>query len=105
MAVNEIKVRLEVLPALAETLDIEPTVYENVSGLEEDGTVSVGKLLNRLCAEYPRFGQMVFDVDSQKLRDRVMIFFNGRSLDLADGLDTELGDGDTLTFVPQIVGG
>ncbi|MFC1957440.1 MoaD/ThiS family protein [Chloroflexota bacterium] len=99
------KVRLEVLPSLAETLGIEDTSDEAISELEDDGVRSVRELLNRLCVRYKRFGQMVFDVDTQELTGRVVIFFNGRSLELVNGLETRLSDGDTLTLVPLIEGG
>ena len=99
------KVRLEVLPSLAETLGIEETSEEAISDQENDGVRSVRELLNRLCVRYKRFGQMVFDIDAQELTGRVVIFFNGRSLELVNGLETRLSDGDTLTLVPLIEGG
>ena len=99
------KVRLEVLPALAETLGIDGTSEEVISDQEIEGGNSVRELLNRLGARYQRFGQMVFDINTQKLTDRVAIFFNGRALELVNGLETKLKDGDTLTFVPFIEGG
>ena len=99
------KVRLEVLPSLAETLGIKGTIEEYIPDKEIDGEKSVGNLLNRLCARYPRFGQIVFDTDTQELTGKVIIFFNGRALELVNGLDSKLSDGDTLTFVPLIEGG
>jgi molybdopterin converting factor small subunit len=99
------KVRLEILSSLAETLDIEETIEEVISEQETYGDRSIRGLLNRLSARYRRFGQIVFDVSTQKLTGRVTIFFNGRALELSSGLDTKLIDGDTLTFVPLIEGG
>jgi len=99
------KVRLEVLPSLAETLGIEGTSEEVISDQEIEGDKSVRYLLNRLCARYQRFGQIVFDIDAQKLTGRVVIFLNGRALELVNGLESKLSDGDTLTFVPLIEGG
>ncbi len=99
------KIRLEVLPALAETLGIEATSEEVIADRESDGDSSVRELLNRLGARHQRFGQVVFDIHTQKLTGRVIIFFNGRDLELVDGLETRLSDGDTLTFVPLIEGG
>jgi len=99
------KVRLEILSRLTETLDIEGT-SDTVSleqEIEEGKTVR--DLLNRLATRYQRFGQVVFDVKAQKLTDRVSIFFNGRNLELVNGLKTKISDGDTLTFVPFIEGG
>jgi len=99
------KVRLEVPPVLAETLGLEGTSEEVISDQQIEGDKSVRDLLNRLCARYQRFGQIVFDIDAQELTGRVVIFFNGRTLEPAEGLETKLSDGDTLTFVPVIEGG
>jgi MoaD family protein len=99
------KVRLEVLSWLAEALDIEEK-SDTVSleqEIEEGKTVR--DLLNRLATRYQRFGQMVFDTNAQKLTGRAVIFFNGRTLELVNGLETKLNDGDTLTFIPLIEGG
>ncbi len=99
------KIRLEVLPALAETLGINSTSEEVISDQESEGDSSVRELLKRLGARHQRFGRIVFDIDTQKLTGRVIIFFNGRDLELVNGLETRLSDGDTLTFVPLIEGG
>lgn len=99
------KVRLEYLPFLAETLGVEGIGEEIISGQEVERDTSVRDLLNRLCARYQRFGQIVFDINAQELTGRVVIFFNGRALELVNGLESKLSDGDTLTFVPLIEGG
>jgi molybdopterin converting factor small subunit len=100
------KVRLEVIPSLADTLGIEVTSEEAIPEPETEGDHnSVGELLNRLCSRYQRFGQLVFDIDTQELTGEVIIFLNGRALELVNGLDSKLSDGDTMTLVPLIVGG
>ena len=99
------KVRLEVLPSLAETLGIEETSEEIISDQEIEGNTSVRYLLNQLSVKHQRFGQIVFDINAQELTGRVIIFFNGRALDLVNGLESKLSNGDTLTFVPLIEGG
>ena len=99
------KVRLEFLPSLAETLGMEGISEEVISAQEIEGDKSVRDLLKRLCARYQRFGQVVFDTNAQELTGRVAIFFNGRALELVNGLESKLSDGDTLTFVPLIEGG
>ena len=99
------KVRLEVLSSLAESLGIEGTSEEGVSDQEIGGNRSVRGLLNRLGARHERFGRIVFDISASKLTGRVLIYLNGRALELVNGLETELNDGDTLTFVPLIEGG
>ncbi len=99
------KVRLEILSWLTETLDIEETSSAVSLEQEIEEGKTVKDLLNRLANSYQHFGQVVFDIKAQKLNEGVSIFFNGRNLELENGLATKLGDGDTLTFVPTIVGG
>ena len=99
------KVYLEILPSLAETLGIEEKSEELISAPGNEGDRSVKVLLNRLAVKYRRFDQIVFDVNAQKLTGKVGIFFNGRALELVNGLETKLNDGDTLAFVPLIEGG
>ena len=105
MTTTNRKVYLEVLPSLAETLGIDKTSEVAIPDLEEDGVGSIGDLLNQLCVSFERFGQLVFNVNTQELTGRVVIFINGCSLELANGLDTRLSNGDTLSFVPLIEGG
>ncbi len=98
-------VRVEVLPPLAESLGIEKTSEEVISDPKSEGGNTVKELLNRLGERHPRFGRIVFDIQTQKLTGKVMIFLNGRALELVDGLETKLSNADTLTFVPHIEGG
>ncbi len=98
------KVRLEILPSLAETLGMAGTSEEVLSEQETGGVKTVRDLLNRLSASHQRF-DCLFDINTQKLTGRILVFFNGRDLELVDGLETELTDGDTLTFVWLIEGG
>ncbi len=99
------KVRLEILSWLTETLDIEETSSAVSLEQEIEEGKTVRDLINRLATRYQRFGQTVFDINAQKLTGKVSIFFNGRTLELVNGLETKLSDGDTLTFVPLIEGG
>ena len=99
------KVHLHVLPALAEALGIGEANEEAIPEQGNDGNYSALDLLNVLCAKYHRLNHSVFDVNTQKLTGQVVIFLNGRNLELIDGLATRLIDGDTLTLVPFIEGG
>ena len=97
------KLNIEVLPSLAEALGMESTSEEGIA--DSDSGFSVKDLLERLCARYRRFGEIVFDPRKQELTGQVVIFVNGRHLELVDGLKTRLADGHTLTFIPYIEGG
>ena len=96
---------IRVLPALAESLGTEVMIEESIAVAEGGDDCSVLDLLNRLCSRYRHFDQVVFDRRTQKLTGHVAIFLNDRSLDLMDGLETRLANGDALTLVPAIEGG
>lgn len=98
-------IRLEALPSLAETLGLEAISEEVVP----DGVIAAGysvrELLIRLSCRYRRLEQLLFDPRDHNLSGEMIIFLNGRSLGLRDGLETRLKDGDTLTFIPYVEGG
>ena len=96
---------LDVFPSLAEALGMEGTMEEVLSEQEIEAGYSLRDLLNRLFARYHRFDQIVFDVNSQELTEEVVIFINGRNINLVDGLESRLSDGDALTIVPYMEGG
>lgn len=99
------KVHVHVLPALADALGMVEATDEVIPEGSADAGYSVQELLNALCARYRRLGQSVFDVNKQELTGQVVIFLNGRHLELIEGLATPLNDGDDLTFIPFIEGG
>jgi molybdopterin converting factor small subunit len=100
-----IKVKVEFLSGMPETLRLaqadEEIVLENTNG--EDGTVR--NLLSRLAVKYPRFNELFFDTASRKLNGRLTIFCNSQRLELLNGLETKLNDGDVITLMPPIEGG
>ena len=99
------KVHVEILSWPAEIFNFQGNsdTIRLEQEIEEGKTVR--DLLNGLAARYQPFGQVVFDVNSQKLTEKVNVYFNGGNLELADGLATRLRDGDTLTLVAPIIGG
>jgi len=97
-------IRLEAMPSLAETLGVAATSEEVVADKEIARGYSVREVLNRLCRRSPRW-DLVFDLQAQELTGQVIIFLNGRNLELRDGLKTQLQDGDMLTFIPLVEGG
>jgi molybdopterin converting factor small subunit len=99
------KIHLEFLSWLIDTLDIKDNSASVILEQEIEGGTTVKDLLLMLAAKYPRFKQSVFDAGDQKLSSGVSIFYNGRHLELANGLETRLNNLDALIFVPVIVGG
>ena len=100
-----IKINLEFLSWLSQTLGIEESSGSLRFDLEVEGASSVRELLAQMAGRYPGFAQAVFDTRLQKLDDKVCIFFNGRQLELENGLETRLQEGDSLVFLPLIQGG
>ena len=99
------KVCIVLQPSLAEAFGIEVKSEEVISDQKIERGRSVRDLLKRLGTRYYRFNRLVFDIHTQKLTGQVIIFLNGRALEPVNGLETNLYDGDTLTFVPFIEGG
>ncbi len=98
------KVRLRVFSWLSTTLGVEDSTGL-VREVEVEAEITVRQLFNRLATEHQDFAKYVFDRDRQDLTGRVSVLFNDRVLELVQGLDTEIEDGDTITLVPAYAGG
>lgn len=98
------RVRLEILPwatrAFGGSANKRLVLQEEIA--EGD---RVEDLLARLASEYPGFREAGFDPVACRLTGQITIVHNGRLLELAGGLETELRDGDTLLLVPAFAGG
>ena len=76
-----------------------------VTEVEVEAEITVRQLFNKLATEHQDFAKYVFDRDQQDLTGRVAVLFNDRVLELVQGLDTEIEDGDTIVLVPAYAGG
>jgi sulfur-carrier protein len=54
--------------------------------------------------QHPGIGDRLLDEDGQ-LRRFVNVFVRDEDVRFQDGLDTEVGDGDTVSIVPAVAGG
>jgi molybdopterin synthase sulfur carrier subunit len=68
----------------------------------EAGTV--GDALRALDAAHPGLGERVFDGEG-RLRRFVNVFVAEEDVRLKEGLDTRVGDGETVSIVPAVAGG
>ncbi len=98
------KVNLRVFSWLSTALGVEDST-SLVTEVEVEAEITVRQLFNRLATERQDFATYVFDRDQQDLTGRVSVFINDRILELVQGLDTEIEDGDTITLVPAYAGG
>jgi sulfur carrier protein ThiS len=66
---------------------------------------SVGDLLAQLAFEHDDFRRFAFDPEARTISGELVVVFNDRLLDLAGGLDAELGEGDRIAIIQALAGG
>jgi molybdopterin converting factor small subunit len=71
--------------------------------LPTEGTVR--GLLARLARESPKFAELVYDLQDERLREYATLIVNGRVVELVGGLDSPLHPGDHLLLLPGFSGG
>jgi molybdopterin converting factor small subunit len=71
--------------------------------LPADGTVRA--LLVGLAADSAKFRELVYDPVEQRLKEYATLILNGRTIELAGGLDAPLKAGDELLLLPGFSGG
>ena len=72
--------------------------------VETDGETTVRQVLRRLVAEYPSLADKLWD-EEENPTGYVTMLLNGRSLEYLDGLDTLVGESDSLNLFPPVGGG
>jgi len=61
-------------------------------------------LLTRLAGRFRHFSEALFNPHTQSLSSEVSLMINNH-IDLSQGLDTKLKDGDRILFLPILAGG
>jgi sulfur-carrier protein len=85
---------------------IPPVLRPYVGGekqLNAEGS-SVGQILKSVADEYPDTQSQLFSSDGQ-LNRYVNVYLNDEDVRVLDGLDTAVGDDDTLVILPAMAGG
>lgn len=84
-----------------------PTPLRTLTGGAGEVPVSGGPLaavLKELDATYPGFGARVLD-DAGAIRRFVNVYVGDDDVRFLSGLDTEVGEGVTVSIVPAVAGG
>ena len=84
---------------------IPPTLRGEVGGarqVDADGT-TVRELLDDLAARYPALGAQL--LENGDVAPFVNVYLGGEDVRTLDGLDTAVGDGQTLILLPAMAGG
>lgn len=98
------RVNLEVIPWLTSLMgrrgEGRVVLVEDVP---ED--ITVGQFLQQLRARWPEMVDYAVEPATQRLTTLVSIILNDRLLELLDGLETRLREGDTIILLPAYSGG
>jgi len=79
------------------------TVTGGASTVEVEGT-TVGEVVSALTEQHPGIAERLLD-DSGKLRRFVNVFLDDEDVRFADGLETPVRDGATVSIIPAVAGG
>jgi molybdopterin synthase sulfur carrier subunit len=88
------------------TVRIPPVLRPSVGGEKElsaDGS-SVGDVLRSVAEEHPDTESQLFGPDGG-LNRYVNVYLNDEDVRVLDGLDTAVGEDDTLVILPAMAGG
>ena len=87
-------------------IKIPPVLRSSVGGEREVEAAGsdVGTVLRGLADRYPDLQSQLFGADGA-LNRYVNVYLNDEDVRVLQGLDTAVGDGDTLNILPAMAGG
>jgi molybdopterin synthase sulfur carrier subunit len=88
------------------TVKIPPVLRQQTGGASEIETTAstVGEALRALAEAHPATGGQLFASDGE-LNRYVNVYRNDEDVRVLDGLDTEVGESDTVVILPAMAGG
>jgi sulfur-carrier protein len=88
------------------TIKIPPVLRASVGGQKELSAsgASVGDVLRDLASTHPATQAQLFSADGA-LNRYVNVYLNDEDVRVLDGLETTVGDEDTLVILPAMAGG
>jgi molybdopterin converting factor small subunit len=88
------------------TVRIPPVLRPSVGGEKELSATgaSVGEILRSLAASHPDTEAQLFSPDGD-LNRYVNVYVNDEDVRVLEGLETAVGEGDTLVILPAMAGG
>ena len=88
------------------TVKIPPVLRSSTGGVKEveaDGQ-TVGDVLRSLVEQHPATQSQLFSEEGE-LNRYVNVYLNDEDVRVLNGLDTDVGSGDTLVILPAMAGG
>ena len=88
------------------TIKIPPVLRPAVGGEKEVSASggNVGEVLHELVSAHPATEDQLFSTEGE-LNRYVNVYLNDEDVRVLQGLDTVVGDGDTLVILPAMAGG
>jgi molybdopterin converting factor small subunit len=88
------------------TIRIPPVLRPSVGGEKEltEGGSSVGEVLRAVASSHPQTEPQLFAPDGG-LNRYVNVYLNDEDVRVLDGLETAVGEQDTLVILPAMAGG
>jgi molybdopterin converting factor small subunit len=88
------------------TVKIPPVLRASVGGEKEVSAEggSVGEVLNALASAHPQTQSQLFSAEGE-LNRYVNVYLNDEDVRVLDGLQTAVGESDTLVILPAMAGG
>jgi molybdopterin converting factor small subunit len=88
------------------TIKVPPVLRPSVGGEKEVSAAgeTVGAVLHDLAERHPATEPQLFGPDGQ-LNRYVNVYLNDEDVRVLDGLDTGVGEADTLVILPAMAGG
>ena len=97
-------IQIVIMPWLSDAFGSEGS-QRVVLGEQIDPGSSLKEVLHLLAVKYEPFGSTIFDVRSERVRNHARVVVNDRLMELLEGVDTVLKDGDQLIFLAAYSGG
>ena len=88
------------------TIKVPPVLRPSVGGEKEVSASgeTVGAVLHDLAERHPATAQQLFGADGS-LNRYVNVYLNDEDVRVLEGLDTGVGESDTLVILPAMAGG
>ncbi|MCO5315937.1 MAG: MoaD family protein [Solirubrobacterales bacterium] len=88
------------------SVKVPPVLRQHTGGATEveAAGVSIGEVLNAFATEYPDTKAQLFS-DEGDLNRFVNVYLNDEDVRVLDGLETAVGDSDTVMILPAMAGG
>lgn len=85
-------------------------VFRSISGksnlnLKFKDTTPIREAVRKIVVDLPELKRVLIDPELEDPRPNTLILVNGREINILNGLETALNDGDQVVFIPVLHGG